>query len=489
MIIKKFIKKNLTLSILILILAFSFLIRIYDLQNENLWPDEAVTIYNAHKPVSHNIQWSLSLGYFPLYHIILSIWEKFFGLREFSVRFLSVIFGVFSVYMAYRIGGLMFNKRVGLYSAIIIALSPFNVYYSQEARIYTMFVLLTLLSVYFYVKYIKSIKNKDLIYYIIFTLLMLNSFGSAIFILIFQNMHYFLFVRKNLKKWIITQFAVFILFLPLALIVIKSMLELSQYLVVSKPDLITLIRTFYIFSAGTTYKLESLIFGGILSILFSLLILLIIINIYKDIKNKDYSKISNVAFLLLWLAIPIFLLILQSYMFYSLYFERYILASSIALYMLVALSISKLKYKAQLFAVLAIILVSSAILYIDFTTLDKGDWKDTADYININKHEKDFVIVHVPRSIYSLAYYSYQECFKSDNLTKCMSEKNIYGVKNADELPVEATRSNKVFLLLFNEKYIDREGTLLKYFSSNYNLIEKKEYAHIQIFTFEKPNI
>ena len=82
--IKKPIQKNKILSLLILILIISFFIRAYGLQSEDVWSDEGGTLFHAHKSVLHNIKWSLSVGYSPLYHIILSLWEKIFGLEEFD---------------------------------------------------------------------------------------------------------------------------------------------------------------------------------------------------------------------------------------------------------------------------------------------------------------------------------------------------------------------------------------------------------------------
>ncbi len=482
----KFIQKKSIFLLLALILGVSFFIRLYGMETENIWPDEGLTIYNAHKSISHNVGWSLSLAYFPLYHIILSAWEKFFGLSEFSMRLLSVIFGTLSVYIVYLIGSLMFGKKAGIYSALITALSSYHVYYSQEARVYMLFALLALLSIYFYLKYLQSTRNKDLAYYILFTLLMLNTHGPAIFILFFQNVHYLLFTRKGHKKWIFTQCAIFISFLPLLIIVLSRMSELSHYLTVSKPGIIAIARTFYTFSAGTTYEPMALAFGAAISLLFFILAFLAITPLYKNIKNRDYAKLSNISFLLLWLIAPMLLLVLQSYAFYSLYFDRYIIASSIALYLLVAASISALKKKSQLIAMFSIIMLSSALLAIDFETSNKGRWKDMADYIHTNKNREDAVILHIPNVIYPFAYYSDPGCFKSADLEKCMSEQNVYAVKNADELPADIAKKDKVFLVLFNEKYMDVQGTLSAYFLSNYSLSEEKDYPYIKILIFTK---
>jgi 4-amino-4-deoxy-L-arabinose transferase-like glycosyltransferase len=479
--IKKYFENNKTYLLLILILIISFFIRAYGIQSENVWSDEAFTIFHAHQSVLHNIEWSLSASYFPLYHAILSSWEKIFGLGEFSVRFLSLIFGVLSIYLVFKIGTFMFNKKVGIYSAIILALSSYNVFYSQEARVYTLFVLLSLCSIYFYLRFIQSRKKTHMVYYILFTFLMLNTHSPAIFILIAQNMHYLLFVRRDFKKWILMQSALFIFFLPLLLITLSTISEISGFVAATKPNIVTLLRTFYMFSAGQTFRIEALVIGSFISIGFFLLLLPILFQTIKDIKNK-----GKVVFLLLWLTVPILLTIIQSYVFHFFYFENYVITSSIALYILIALSITRFNNKVQMIIMTSIVILSLMTLYIDFETNNKGRWKDTADYIKANKNDDAAVVIHIPNALYSFAYYFDSGCFKSSNLTRCMSMQNIYGVKNAKGLPIDATDKEKVFLVLFNAKYIDKKGTLLEYYSENYRLTEEKKYRHIQIFTFNK---
>ena len=154
MIQKKYFNNRSVLVTLIAILLISLVVRVLGVYTEDIWPDEGLTLHNANKPLIENIKWSLSLAYFPLYHMVLSWWVKIFGLGELSARSLSIVFGVLSVYMAYRIGNLMFNKKVGIYSAIILGVSPFNVFYSQEVRVYSLFVFLSLCSIYYYIEYI-----------------------------------------------------------------------------------------------------------------------------------------------------------------------------------------------------------------------------------------------------------------------------------------------------------------------------------------------
>jgi mannosyltransferase len=72
------------------------------------------------------------------------------------VRLLSALFGVLTIPMVYVVGHQLFNKEAGLVGALILALSPFNVYYSQETRMYSLMVLLALLSLYFFWRFLQQ---------------------------------------------------------------------------------------------------------------------------------------------------------------------------------------------------------------------------------------------------------------------------------------------------------------------------------------------
>lgn len=110
----------------------------------------------------------------PLYYFLLHYWMLAFGESDVAVRFLSAIFGILGMPMGYLVGRDLFDKEVGLIGAFIIAVSPHNVYYSQEARMYSLLVLLTLLSMYFFILLVRGTNRKAcFVGYILSTTLLL----------------------------------------------------------------------------------------------------------------------------------------------------------------------------------------------------------------------------------------------------------------------------------------------------------------------------
>ena len=78
------------------------------------------------------------------------VWSRLFGTGEAGLRSLSALFGIATVFVAYLAGARLFSRAAGLVVAALTAVSPFMVWYSQEARSYALFMLLAALSIYFY---------------------------------------------------------------------------------------------------------------------------------------------------------------------------------------------------------------------------------------------------------------------------------------------------------------------------------------------------
>lgn len=112
--------------------------------NQSLWLDEA-----AQAVMSRNNLVSIWIGNIdfhpPLFHTLLHFWMLIFQ-AEWWMRLLPVCFGLGSISLLFHIGRKLFNERVGLISAFLLAVAPYHVYYSQELRSYSMLVFVVLAS-------------------------------------------------------------------------------------------------------------------------------------------------------------------------------------------------------------------------------------------------------------------------------------------------------------------------------------------------------
>ncbi len=74
----------------------------------------------------------------PGYYLLLHAWTRLAGSSEFAAAFLSLGFGMLLVALAYRLGARVFGRNTGLLAALLVAFSPYNLWYSQEVRMYTL---------------------------------------------------------------------------------------------------------------------------------------------------------------------------------------------------------------------------------------------------------------------------------------------------------------------------------------------------------------
>ncbi|MCS7003573.1 MAG: glycosyltransferase family 39 protein, partial [Dehalococcoidia bacterium] len=78
----------------------------------------------------------VDLNHVPLFFLTQHFWTRLAGDSEFAARYLSVVAGVLVVALTCRLGRLLVAPSVGIVAAAISAVAPFQVYYSQEARMH-----------------------------------------------------------------------------------------------------------------------------------------------------------------------------------------------------------------------------------------------------------------------------------------------------------------------------------------------------------------
>jgi hypothetical protein len=74
----------------------------------------------------------------PFYYLLLRIWTLLAGNSEFSAAFLSLFFGMILVALVHRLAVGFSTRMAASLALLLAAISPFNVAYSQEIRMYTL---------------------------------------------------------------------------------------------------------------------------------------------------------------------------------------------------------------------------------------------------------------------------------------------------------------------------------------------------------------
>ncbi|MDH3676394.1 MAG: glycosyltransferase family 39 protein, partial [Anaerolineae bacterium] len=142
--------------LLLLIILIGTALRFLYLGQQSIWYDEAVSLAIADRLSIWDILANRGeSSHPPLYYLLLHVWTRWVPINDFSARFLSALAGTLTIPVIYLVGCRLVDRRLGLWSALLIAVFPFHIYYAQEARMYTLLALLTTLSLLFFLEAIK----------------------------------------------------------------------------------------------------------------------------------------------------------------------------------------------------------------------------------------------------------------------------------------------------------------------------------------------
>ena len=396
-----------------LILLFGAVLRIYDLGGESYVSDEMYTVIEAQQSV-HQMLTSGRLDQPPAYYLPLILWAKIFGLNEVSTRSFSVLTGLGSIVLVYLVGRELFDKRVGLVGAFLMAISGIQIYYSQTARYYSFFELATLLSFLFFVL---SLRDKKIIHRVLFvvsSILMVYSHAFGVFILAAQNL-FFVFQRKNTRNdiaiWFFCQaiilFAILPYFYPLFLggNVVES--ALSNTSITPPPPIWEPVATPFRLVLPNRYGRSWL--TVIVSFIAAIAFLAAGAWIYISRQGKrnwmdlihevmgNFREIPDVATKLFmvgcWLLCPILLPFILSWMVAPIFNQRYMIGAAPALYLLIGLVLLNIRRAIPLFISLgALLIIVVPGLYSYYVTDVKDQWKEVAAYVEQNSSPNDVIV-------------------------------------------------------------------------------------------------
>ena len=138
--------------ILLGILLLACGLRLYAIERQDIWGDEAFSIWLSQQPLSDVIAGGADT-HPPGYPLLLALWICALGSSPLAVRALSALTGLLIVPASYILGRHTLRPPAGLLAALLTATSPVLVYYAQETRMYSQVTLFAALSFYWVVRW------------------------------------------------------------------------------------------------------------------------------------------------------------------------------------------------------------------------------------------------------------------------------------------------------------------------------------------------
>jgi uncharacterized membrane protein len=411
-------RKYLTPAVLVgLILLLGIGLRFYDLGAESYWIDEMSTVIEAKQSI-HQLITSGRLDQPPAYYLPFHLWVQIFGTAEVSTRSFSALIGIGSVVLIYLVGRELFGKSVGLLSAFLMAISGFQIYYSQIARFYSFFEFTALLSFLFF---ILALRSKRILHFALYgaaSILMVYSHPFGVFILAAQDLFFILQGKKYrnvITPWLICQALVLLAYVPYFYPLIfgeSSVKEAINFQMGgrSAPGLWDPLHSVYrfILPARRVYGQEIILtsYAAAGSLLVAGTWIYAIrqgkINLVSTARGWDANlqEVPDVTSKLLlvscWLVCPILLPFIISKTIIPIYKDYYTISAAPAVYLLLALGIFNARKVVPVMISLGVlvILIAPSLGHYYLTDMNE-QWKEAAMYVEKNSGPNE-VIVFAP---------------------------------------------------------------------------------------------
>jgi uncharacterized membrane protein len=223
-------------QLLVSLTIIGLFLRFYNLGFNSLWLDEATTHHFA--KLSFMEIWELTAGGEynpPLFHWV-EHFMLFFGNSEVILRFIPAFSGILTIPLFYFIGKEFLDRNTGILAAAILTFSPFHIFYSQDARAYSMMLFFISLALLFY---LFATRSNDKKFWILFSIFSALAFWTHFYsmIIIATLIIFALIINAGKIKGSVSEIK------PL-------LLSIAAFVLMCLPLIIVTIRLFFIRTSG-----------------------------------------------------------------------------------------------------------------------------------------------------------------------------------------------------------------------------------------------
>lgn len=162
----RFLGKHKALPLLVLLLLIAWALRLYHLGTMSLWWDESLSWDRATNSLPTILSNTIQIQNIatrdlhpPFYFLLLSVMAQIAGTTEFALRFFSAMANLATLALFVPLTRVLFGKRatvIALLTILFATVSPFYVWYAQEARPYALALLLSVFTVYALLRWLKT---------------------------------------------------------------------------------------------------------------------------------------------------------------------------------------------------------------------------------------------------------------------------------------------------------------------------------------------
>lgn len=463
---------------LAVVLLVGSALRLYALGAESLWVDEIITLRFVTDYGFPELLWVVPANqpHLPLYYLFLDGWIAIAGTTETALRFPSAVFGILSLPLLYLVGRRLFDRETGLIATVVLALSPFHLYYAQETRMYSLLTATTLLSFLCFLRLRETPSRGNVAGYVAGTMLTVALHPFGFLVVVAQGL------ALGVNRWRAgggwhpdalstlerAHLACWALLTPvLALGGLKARSAVEGFTFIAPPSPADVVWTVHEYFS-TTATPAAMLVGG-----------LVVVAVPLAFRTVDRDRLLVLS----WMLVPVLALVAVSYLLTPLFWDRYTIAASPAWFLAVALGITSLERRHARYALAGLLVVAMVPAVVHYhTTPQKEEWDEAAVYVQTHAEPGDVVLVVDQSGRQAFEHY----WSRSDvELTDAVAGPATDGtpITNESELQRLTGGRDRVWLVLTHVWFHPGErARLLDAVNDTRDVVRHRDYFGIELF-------
>lgn len=478
-------------------LMLAFLVRTISLEAQGLWRDEVDQWRFAFQSLGELLQNFVRAGWNgPLYSPLLRGWIALAGDSVYAMRLLSVYWGILTVALTYTLGhrllGKPLGKRAASLAALLMAASPYMVWYAQEIKMYTWVPMLVLLALYAFDRACEQPRAAWWATALLSTSLAIYSHILAALLVPVLFLWYWLHPRRHRRAWIgaaIVAGGLTLPYLPLlqwqvGLALVPRETGFPGY---TLGEMVQALANGW--SAGI-HQGDWGTSGLLLPIVLAFGALAGVGILGLPVRGRWRAT----GQLIVWLTLPLLVVWVVSLQG-PIFTDRYLIWSAPAFYLLIAAGLSSLMRwlgRGALLLVVPLLVVDAHGLYAQAATPIKPQFNEATRVIDAGREEGDLLLFQIPYNHHVFGFYTTSGlgAWGEAPYTNWRQPDGSYQVG-----PPEIGRVMRGIVagydriwLVYSEAAMWDERELVKgWLDETYQLVRQEHFAGVSLYLYERP--
>lgn len=453
--------------------------------------DEAQTIWVVTKPFQTVLYLIAGDVHVPLYFTIMHIWVTIFGNSVISARMPSFLFYIATLFVLYKLCKESSNRNVAYLTVVFFSFSPFVLWYSFEARMYTQFVFFSCLSSLYFLRMLRSGAKSGTFGFLISAILGVYTHYFFLFLLFSQGVYLLIAIcnagrQDELSLWqsLKADWKLFAAFMVIAVLSVASLTPWVWYVVslqsaansdplIAPPSSFNIFQTFAFFLFG----FQSPVTQGLIVALWPLIIVLLffVFTLRRKMNARNLTYFEIVTFL------PIVMFILVSFV-RPIFLARYLIFTVPTLFFI--LSSVLLTFPRRIARALIAVLFITILGFLVYQNLSpstpvKENYKGVAAYLSEQTTPADIVAISAPFTIYPIEY-SYSGRARLDTIPAWNRfERGPMEAFSSETLQQRMEKYQQVYHRIFVVLSYDQgyEDELRSYMETHYHRLDQRDFS------------